>query len=95
MGTLKVNTERKNLRGSGNTILKESICLLYSGDQMLWWQLPHSQGQEDTRYKLCWSGNDKGTAGVGVFVAKEWIENIFESLRQNHLSEAYSPSAYG
>ena len=25
---------------------------------------------KDTRYKLYWSGNDKGTAGVGVFVAK-------------------------
>ena len=29
---------------------------------------------KDTRYKLCWSGNDKGTAGVGVFVAEEWIK---------------------
>ena len=26
---------------------------------------------KDTRYKLYWSGNDKGTAGVGVFVAEE------------------------
>ena len=25
-----------------------------------------------------WSGNNKGTAGVGVFVAKEWIEKDFE-----------------
>ena len=33
---------------------------------------------KDTRYKLYWSGNDKGTAGVGVFVAKEWIEKVFE-----------------
>ena len=33
---------------------------------------------KDTRYKLYWSGNDKGTAGVGVFVAEEWIEKVFE-----------------
>ena len=33
---------------------------------------------KDTRYKLCWSVNNKGTAGVGVFVAKEWIEEVFE-----------------
>ena len=33
---------------------------------------------KDTRYKLYWSGNDKGTACVGVFVADEWIENVFE-----------------
>ena len=36
---------------------------------------------KDTRYKLCWSGNDKGTAGVGVFVAEEWIEKVFEVQR--------------
>ena len=35
----------------------------------------------DTRYKLYWSGNDKGTAGVGVFVAEEWIEKVFELQR--------------
>ena len=36
---------------------------------------------KDTRYKLYWSGNDKGTAGVGVFVAEEWIEKVFEVQR--------------
>ena len=36
---------------------------------------------KDTRYKLYWSGNDKGTAGVGVFVAEEWIEKVFEVHR--------------
>ena len=25
--------------------------------------------------------NDKGTAGVGVFVAEEWIEKVFEVQR--------------
>ena len=29
---------------------------------------------KDSRYKLFWSGNNKGTAGVGVFVAEKWIE---------------------
>ena len=37
--------ERKSLRGSGNTIPQESGCLLHSGDQILWWQLSHNQGQ--------------------------------------------------
>ena len=36
---------------------------------------------KDTRYKLCWSGNDRGTAGVGVFVAEEWIEKAFDVQR--------------
>ena len=35
----------------------------------------------DIRYKLCWSGNDKGSAGLGVFVAEEWIEKVFEVQR--------------
>ena len=36
---------------------------------------------KDTRYKLYWSGNDKGTAGVGVFVEEEWIEKVLEVQR--------------
>ena len=36
---------------------------------------------KDTRYKVCWSGNDKGTDGLGVFVAEEWIRKIFEVQR--------------
>ena len=36
---------------------------------------------QDTRYKHYWSGNDKGTVGVGVFVAEEWIEKVFEVQR--------------
>ena len=52
---------------------------------------------KDTRYKLYLSGNDKGTAGVGVLVAEEWIEKVFQvqSLRQNHLSETCSWLACG
>ena len=33
------------------------------------------------RYKLCWSGNDKGSAGLRVFVAEEWIKKDFEVQR--------------
>ena len=36
---------------------------------------------KDTRYKVCWSGNDKDTVGVGVFLAEEWIRKIFEVQR--------------
>ena len=33
---------------------------------------------KDTRYNLYWPGNDSDTIGVGVFVAKEWMEKVFE-----------------
>ena len=39
---------------------------------------------KDTRYKLFWSGNSKGTAGVGVFVAEKCIEKVFEVKRVSH-----------
>ena len=32
----------------------------------------------DSIYILFWSGNSKGTAGVGVFVAELWLEKVFE-----------------
>ena len=91
METLNVNT-LKSLRGSGNTIPQENGCLLHSGDQIPWWQLSHNQGK-DTKYKLYWSGNDKGTAGVGMFVAEEWIEKVFVVQRVSdriNFSETHS-----
>ena len=36
---------------------------------------------KDTRYKLYWSGNGKGSAGVRMFVAEEWNEKFFEVQR--------------
>ena len=27
---------------------------------------------KDSRFKLFWSGNDKGTGGIGVLLAEEW-----------------------
>ena len=73
--------ERKSLRGSGNTIPQESGCLLHSGDQIPWSGNCRTIKGKDTKYKLYWSENDKGTAGVGVFVAEEWIEKVFEVQR--------------
>ena len=33
---------------------------------------------KDSMYKLFWSENSKGTAGVGVSVAETWMEKLFE-----------------
>ena len=95
MGTPNVNTQR----GRVCEIMKElshrkvDVCCIqetrYRGGNC------HTIKGKDTRYKLYWSGKDKGAAGVGVFVAEEWIEKIFEvqSLQQIQLSEAYSRPA--
>ena len=77
VGTLNVNTLRGSLRSSGNTIPKESgFCCIqetrYHGGNC------RTIKGKDIRYKLCWSRNDKGTAGVGVFVVEEWIEKVFK-----------------
>ena len=36
---------------------------------------------KDSRFKLFWSENDKGTGGVGVLLAEEWWEKVFEVVR--------------
>ena len=36
---------------------------------------------KDSRYKLFWSGNDNATGGVGVLLAEEWWEKVFEVFR--------------
>ena len=76
---------------SGNTIScrKVDVCCIqtiFSGGNC------HTIKGKDTWYKLYWPGNDLDTVGVGVFVAEEWIEKVFEvwSFQQNHLSETYS-----
>ena len=79
--TLNVNTLRGRVCQVVETLScrKVDVCCIqetrYRGGNC------HTIKGEDTRYKLYWSGNDKGTAGVEVFVAEEWIEKIFEVQR--------------
>ena len=68
------------MRGSGNYIPQESRCLLHSETRYHGGNCRTIKGK-DTRYNLYWSGNDKGTAGVGMFVAEEWTEKVFEVQR--------------
>ena len=93
VGTLNVNTLRGRVCEVVETLSrrKVDVCCIqetrYSGGSC------RTIKDKDTRYKLYWSGNDKGTAGVGVFVAEEWIEKV--SLRQNYFSETHSRPACG
>ena len=80
MGTLNVNTLIGRVCEVVETLSrrKEDVCCIetrYHGGNC------RIIKGKDTRYKLYWSGNDKGTAGVGVFVAGEWIEKVFEVQR--------------
>ena len=81
VGTLSVNTLRGRVCEVVETLSRRKVdfcCILetrYSGGNC------HTIKGKDTRYKLYWLGNDKGTAGVGVFVAKVWIEKVFEFQR--------------
>ena len=71
MGTLNVNTIRGRVCEVVETLScrKVDVCCIQ--------ETRYHDGKcriikgKDTRYKLYWSGNDKGTAGVGVFVAGE------------------------
>ena len=78
VGTLNVNAQRGRVCEVLETLShrKRDICCIretiYCGGKC------RTIKGKDTRYKLYWSGNDKGTAGVGVFMAKEWIEKVFE-----------------
>ena len=81
VGTLNVNTLRGRVCEVVETLShrKVDVCCIqetrYRGGSC------RTIKGKDTRYKLYWSGNDKGTAGVGVFVAEEWIEKVFEVQR--------------
>ena len=81
MGTLNVNTLRGRVWEVVETLSrrKVDVCCIqetrYRGGSC------RTIKGKDTRYKFYWSGNDKGTAGVGVFVAEEWIEKVFEVQR--------------
>ena len=40
-------------------------------------------GANSRRYKFFWQGCNKGTAGVGVFIAERWIDSVVNVVRVN------------
>ena len=79
MGTLNVITLRGRVCEVVETLSRKKVCCIqetiFSGGNC------RTIKGKDTRYKLYWSIKDNGTADVGVFVAKDWIEKVFEVLR--------------
>ena len=81
VGTLNVNTQSGRVYEVVETLSHRKVdvyCIqetLYRGGNRCTIKC------KDTRYKLPWSGNDKGSAGVGVFVVEEWLGKVFEVQR--------------
>ena len=98
VGTLNVNTLRGMVCEVVETLShrKVDVCCIhetrYRNGKC------HTVKGKDTRYKLYWFKNDKGTADVGVFVAEEWIDKVFcgaKCLQQDYLSEVFCRPACG
>ena len=81
IGTLNVGT----LRGKANEVVemltrrRVDLCCL---QETRWRQegVRKIDGK-DSHYKLFWSGNSKGSGGVGILVAEKWWDKIFEVQR--------------
>ena len=81
VGTLNVNTLRGRVCEVVETLSRRKVDVCSVQETRYRGGNCRTIKGKDTRYKLYWSGNDRGTAGVGVFVAEEWIEKVFEVQR--------------
>ncbi|XP_014678683.1 PREDICTED: uncharacterized protein LOC106818498 [Priapulus caudatus] len=81
VGTLNVGTMRGKASEVVETMTRRrmDLCCL----QETRWKMDGVKiiDGKDSRYKFFWSGNDKGTSGVGVLLAEEWWEKVFQVMR--------------
>ena len=81
VGTLNVGTMKQKASEVVETVSRRRVdlCCL----QETRWKMEGVKQivGKDSRFKLFWSGNDKGTGGVGVLLAEEWWEKVFEVVR--------------
>ena len=71
VGMLNMNTLRGRVCEVVKTLSRRGVDVCYIQKTRYRGGNCHTIKGKDTRYKLYWSGNDIGTAGVGVFVAEE------------------------
>ena len=81
VGTFNVGTMKQKASEVVETVSRKRVdlcCLQETG-----WKIEGVKQivGKDSRFKLFWSGNDKGTGGVGVLLAEEWWEKVFEVVR--------------
>ena len=81
VGTLNVGTMKQKASEVVETVSRRRVdlCCL----QETRWKMEGVKQivGKDSRFNLFWSGNDKGTGGVGVLLAEEWWEKVFEVVR--------------
>ena len=75
-GTLNVNTLRGRVLEVVKTLSRRKVDVCCVQETRYRVGNCRTIKGKDTWYKFYWSGNNKGTAGVGVFVAEKWIEKF-------------------
>ena len=78
MGTLNVNILRGRVCEVVETLSRRKVEVCCAQETRYRGGNCRTVKGKDTRYKLYWSGNYKGTDGVAVLVVEEVIENVFE-----------------
>ena len=81
VGTLNVGTMRRKSNEVVETVSRRRVDLCCLQETRWKRECVKQIVGKDSRFKLFWSGNDKGTGGVGILLAEEWWENIFEVVR--------------
>ena len=78
VGTLNVGTMRGKASEVVETVSRRGVdlCCL----QETRWKKDGVKQivRKDSHFKMIWSGNDNGTGGVGILLAEEWWERVFE-----------------
>ena len=83
VGTLNVGTMRGKASEVVETVSRRGVdlcCLQETRWKKDGLKQIHVVGK-DSRFKMFWSGNDNGTGGVGILLAKVWWERVFEVVR--------------
>ena len=81
IGTLNVNTLRGRICEVVETLSRRKIAVCCVQETRYRGEGTRVIKGKDSKYKLYWSGNKRGSNGVGILVAEEWIDKVFEVRR--------------
>ena len=81
VGTLNVGTMRGKANEVVETMTRRKLDVLCLQETRWRNEGVRKITGKDTQCKFLWSGNDKGTGGVGILLAEKWWEKVFEVRR--------------